>query len=188
LTKHKNYGSIISRNEKKEKGMDNKIILQNGAGAFLENNGRYLLMLRSSTREIAPNLWSCVGGHMEKHELNDPMETCLREIKEETGIDKDNIYDLNMRYIIIRQYRNVIRQNYIYFGKTNTTNLIETNEGTLHWIPKDELLNKEYTKTYIEMMKHYIQTPDPKKRTIIGIAGKQNNGLKMQWSIIEDFE
>ena len=168
--------------------MDDKIFLQNSAGAFLKNNGKYLLMLRDSNREIAPNIWSCIGGHMETCELNDPMKTCLREIMEETGIPQENIYNLKLRYIIIRQYRNIIRQNYIYFGETNITELIETNEGTLHWIPENELLDKEYTKTYMEMMKHYTKTPDPENRIVIGIAGKQDNGLRMNWSIMEDFE
>ena len=168
--------------------LENKTILQNGAGAFLKNNGKYLLMLRSSNREIAPNVWSCIGGHMETNELNDPMETCLREIKEETGITKDHIYNLKLRYIIIRQYRNVIRQNYIYYGETDTTELLETDEGSLHWIYENELVEKEYTKTYTEMMRHFIKTPDPEERIVVGIAEKKLGKLKMNWSILEDLE
>jgi 8-oxo-dGTP diphosphatase len=164
------------------------IILQNSAGAFLKNDGYYLLMKRSPERKIAPNLWSLVGGHMETYELNDPIKTCLREIEEETGIQKGNIYNLKLRYIIIRRYKNIIRQNYIYFGETDKTDLIKTEEGTLHWIAENELLDKEYTKTYKEMMKHYIQTPDPKERVVIGIAGKESNQLKMGWVAVEDFE
>ena len=168
--------------------MEEKIILQNGAGAFLKNKDKYLLMLRASTRKIAPNVWSCIGGHMESHELNNPIETCLREINEETGISKENIFNLKLRYIIIRQYKNTIRQNYIYFGETTVNELIKTEEGTLHWISENELLEKEYTKTYSEMMKHYIKTPDPEERIIVGIAGKQLETLKMNWSTLEDFE
>jgi len=168
--------------------MEYKIILQNSAGAFLKNKNNYLLMFRSSNRKIVPNLWSCIGGHMEINELNNPLETCLREIKEETGIEKMNIYNLKLRYIIIRQYKNIIRQNYLYFGETNITKLIETNEGTLHWIPEKKLLEKEYTKTYKEMMKHFVKTPDRENRIIVGIAKKQNMELKMNWSILEDFE
>ncbi|MDR2446949.1 MAG: NUDIX domain-containing protein [Treponema sp.] len=56
---------------------------------FLKNNGLYLLMKRSPGRKMAPNVWSCIGGHMEPHEINDPLEICLREAKEETGITKE---------------------------------------------------------------------------------------------------
>ena len=65
---------------------------------------------------------------------------------------------------------------------------MDTEEGTLYWIHKKELLNKVYTKTYTEMMKHYIETPDPTERIIVGIAGKHMNNLKMDWSVLEDFE
>jgi 8-oxo-dGTP diphosphatase len=95
--------------------MNDTIILQNGAGAFLKNSGCYLLMKCSSKRKIAPNVWSCIGGHMETYELNDPIKTCLREIKEETGITGEHIFNLKLRYIIIRRYKETIRQNYIYF-------------------------------------------------------------------------
>jgi 8-oxo-dGTP diphosphatase len=106
--------------------MDNTIILQNGAGAFLKNNNCYLLMKRSPEREIAPNVWSCIGGHMETYELNDSIKTCLREIKEETGITEEHIFNLKLRYIIIRRYKDKI----IYIlGKQLKKNL---------WIRKKE--------------------------------------------------
>jgi 8-oxo-dGTP diphosphatase len=168
--------------------MDNKIILENGSGAFLINEGCYLLMKRSPNREIAPNLWSCVGGHMEENELNNPFETCIREIWEETGISKDHIFNLNLRYIIIRRKENIIRQNYLYFGETDKKSFINTDEGTLHWIKEENLLEKEYTKTYTEMMKHYLQNKSAyKEKIIVGIAGNESNKLKMNWSMLEDF-
>jgi len=167
--------------------MDDKIVLQNSSGAFLKNGNCYLLMKRSSTRKIAPNIWSCIGGHMEKDEINNPLETCLREIEEETGIKRGNIYNLNLRYIIVRQYKNIIRQNYIYFRDTDKKEFKDTEEGTLHWIEEEKLLDKEYTKTYMEMMKHCLQNKYNEK-IIVGIAGKESNGLKMNWAILEDFE
>ena len=166
---------------------DNKIILQNSSGAFLKNENSYLLLKRSPNRTIAPNLWSCVGGHMENHEMNDPLEACFREIEEETGIKKSNIFDLTLRYIIIRQYKNIIRQNYIYFGRTDKTEIIDTEEGELFWINEKDLLKKEFTKTFTEMMKHYLESKIGKK-IYVGVAGKELNNLKMNWSLLEDFE
>ena len=168
--------------------MDEKIITENTAGAFLRKDDKFLLMKRSPNRLHAPNLWSCIGGHLEAYELNDPLGACLREIKEESGINRENIFNLKLRYLIIRQYKNIIRQSYVYFGDTNTDEFINTDEGTLHWIPKDELLNREYTKTYMQMVRHYLYTPDPENRLIIGAAGKNKNELKMNWSVLEDFE
>lgn len=168
--------------------MEYKIKTENMAGAFLRKNGKYLLMQRSPNRTFAPNIWSCIGGHMEADEINNPFEACLREIEEEAGIKRDNIFNLKLRYIILRQNGNIIKQSYVYFGDTNIEKLIETEEGKLYWINKEELLDKEYTKTFAEMMKHYVLTPDLNERIMIGVAGKENNKLKMNWSIIEDFE
>ena len=167
--------------------MNDKIILQNSSGAFLINGNKYLLMKRSPNRSIAPNLWSCAGGHMEHHEMNNPFEACIREIGEETGINKENIYDLKLRYIIIRRYKNIIRQNYIYFGKTDKTEIADTEEGKLYWIEEDDLLKKEFTKTFTEMMKHYLENKFCGK-IYVGAAGKESNNLKMNWSLLEDFE
>jgi hypothetical protein len=50
---------------------------------------------------------------------------------EETGITKEHIHNIKLRYITW-QYKNIIRQNYIYFGETDTKELIETEEGTLY--------------------------------------------------------
>jgi 8-oxo-dGTP diphosphatase len=167
--------------------MDDSIFLLIGSAALLKNGNNYLLMKRSLKRKIAPNVWSCVGGKMEKEELNDPLSTCFREIEEETGIKKKNIYNLNLRYIIIRQAKNIIRHNYIYIGETDVKSLIKTDEGTLHWIQEEKLLLLEYTYTHYEMIKHYLQNKSNEK-IMIGIAGKNKKGPKINWLKLEDFE
>lgn len=48
-------------------------------------------MKRAPGRAIAPGVWSCVGGHIEPNELNNPLSTCLREVFEETGGVAENI-------------------------------------------------------------------------------------------------
>ena len=168
--------------------MNEKIILQNSAGAFLKQNGHYLLMKRSPDRKIAPDVWSCVGGHSEPDEINDPMAACLREIHEETGISKDHIFSLELRYIIVRRAKNAIRQNYVYFGETDVSGIIDTKEGTLHWIHEKDLLNREFTKTFEAMLKHYINMPDKQKRVVVGVAENHFGKLNMTWSVVEDFE
>lgn len=164
------------------------IVLQNGAAAFLKRDGHYLLMKRSPERTVAPNVWSCVGGHIEPYELNDPRSACLREINEETGIPADHVFNLELRYIIIRRSRDIIRQNYIYFGETDIEEFTDTDEGTLHWIHQSELLDREFTQTFAAMLHHYLHTPDRKGRVVIGVAENSAGKLQMSWSAVEDFE
>ena len=83
---------------------------------------------------------------------------------------------------------NAIRQNYIYFGETDISDLIDTEEGTLHWIPEKDLLKREFTKTFGPMLNHYINTPDMLKRVVVGVAENDNGKVNMSWPVVEDFE
>ncbi len=167
--------------------MKERIILQNSAGIFLRRNGYYLLMKRSPKKKIAPGVWSCVGGHFEADELNDPLAACLRETREETGIPADRVFNPELRYIIIRRKENIIRQIYIYFGETDISEVKNNDEGTLHWIPEAELLNREFSKTFEAMLWHYKNTPVV-DRLVVGVAENADGTLRMNWSVAEDFE
>jgi 8-oxo-dGTP diphosphatase len=79
------------------------INLSIGAAAFLKRGDEYLLMKRADNRKIAPGVWSAVGGKLETYELNDPQAACLREVQEETGITAVQIYNLKLRYVIVRR-------------------------------------------------------------------------------------
>jgi 8-oxo-dGTP diphosphatase len=163
------------------------INLSNSAAAFLKRGNEYLLMKRAENRKISPGVWSCIGGKFETYELNDPQAACLREVKEETGITDDQIHNLALRYVIVRRYRDTIRQTYIYFGETDAELTVTTDEGELYWIPESELLNRTYTVTFTAMLEHYLQTPDM-ERVIVGVAENCNGVCHMIWSAIEDFE
>lgn len=165
-----------------------EIVLLNSSVAFLKRNGQYLLMKRAMGRKIAPGIWSGIGGHADPEELNSPLSTCLREIFEETGITQNHIFKLELRYIIIRRADDVIRQNYVYFGETDVSDVTDTEEGTLHWIPEAELLEREFTKTYDAMLKHYIKVSDENAPVVVGVAENMGGKLHMSWSTVEDFE
>lgn len=111
----------------------------------------------------------------------------IREMKEETGIASSNIYNLCLRYIIIIRYKNTIRQSYIYFGDTDIIDIVDTNEGKLHWIHENDLLELEYTKTFSAMLKHYLNTLEYDK-IVVGVAENVGRELFMTWSVVEDFE
>ena len=144
-------------------------------------------MKRSKNKAIAPNVWSCIGGKMEANEMNDPLSACFREIEEETGIKRENIHNLRLRYIIFRQKKNIIRQNYIYFGETDKMECKITEEGATHWINENELDKKMYSQTYAEMINHFMQNKSS-LNIFTGIAGMENGMLKMNWSVLQDFE
>lgn len=164
------------------------ITLRNGTAAFLNNQGNYLLMKRADNRKIAPGVWSGIGGHIEPHEINTPLSACYREIEEESGITRDKISSLELLYIITRRSKDEIRQSYIYFGETDQTELIQTDEGELFWIPRGELLKREYAKTFSAMLEHYTGSDKGDHALYVGVADDNNGELQMNWARCEDFE
>ena len=158
------------------------IILRTGAGAFLRNSGKILLIKRSKTKKIAPGVWSCIGGHMEPREINNPLGACLREVEEETGIPAAEIHSLELLYIMIRRRGNEISHYYIYFGETRQTDLVQTEEGHLLWIPEEELANREYTETFAAMIDHYISRKEQDRALYVGVAENESGKLRMNWA------
>src|SRR3989344_4515545 len=59
------------------------------ANVFIRKDGKYLLMKRSSEKKYAPNKIHPFGGKIDNDE--NPFDGAVREIKEEVGIDIDNL-------------------------------------------------------------------------------------------------
>ena len=126
------------------------------SAVFLENDGKYLLMKRGADRRMFPNVWGAVGGGARDDELASPETTVLREIYEETGIERERIFDLRLRYVHIKRYSDCVVTHYIFFGRTDKHALGVTDEGTLHWIARDEVTEREYTAVIRAIVRHYF--------------------------------
>jgi 8-oxo-dGTP diphosphatase len=140
------------------------------ATAILFNGNDMLMMKRSPKRTLSPGMWASVGGHLEPEELNDPHNACLREIKEETGFGPENIIDLRLQYILIRLNMQEIRQQFVYTGLTTRRDTLQTDEGELHWIPREQVLQREIPFIFHSLLEHYFQH-GPAPHIWIGTAG-----------------
>jgi 8-oxo-dGTP diphosphatase len=156
------------------------------SGAYLMNNGDFLLLKRFAEREFYPGVWGAVGGHVEPREMNDPQSACLREIHEETGIAESDIENLSLRYIVLRRAEDEIRLNYIFFGDVKTRGFTDTEEGRLHWLRGDGLLGRPMSAMTEATLRRYLEY-GPEKHVLVGIlngSGKQG----MQWLPLESWE
>jgi 8-oxo-dGTP diphosphatase len=156
------------------------------AAAFLFNNRKVLMMRKSKSRLYDFDCWTGLGGHLEQGELNHPRKACIREIYEESGIPEEHLFDLNLRYILIRIKEDEIRQQFVYIGKTNCEELIESDEGQLFWIDQDELINLNQSKIIKFMIEDYLINRDVSKVKVGVISMNKHEEPIMQWSELID--
>lgn len=155
--------------------------------AYLFHNGSVLLMERSSQRSFIPGVWSGIGGHVEPTEYGDLRSACLREIEEETGLQSEDVQKLVLRYVISRQRKNELRQQFIYFGTTTKTELGATDEGTLHWIPSNQVFDCRMTDSNRLMLRHYFDN-EPSNQVWVGTMYGEDGEPKMHWALMSDWE
>lgn len=155
--------------------------------AYLFRDNHVLLMERSSQRDFIPGIWSGVGGHVEPHEYGDIRSSCLREIEEETRLRSEDLQDLRLRYVILRQRRAELRQQFIYFGATAKRELAATAEGTLHWIPSHQVFDYRMTDTNRLMLRHYFDNGLSEK-VWVGTMRGEDSEPKMNWALMSDWE
>lgn len=149
--------------------------------AYLFNSNHVLLLKRSKERQLAADLWTGIGGHIENDELNEPEAACLREIFEETSICESKIENLKPRYIILRKEKDEIRQHYIYFGNTSQWTIVDSDEGKLHWVPLVDVTTLEMPLSVKYIFEHFL-TRANEQRIFIGTI----NGLEINWSQLRD--
>lgn len=154
--------------------------------AYLFYGDSVLLMQRSPRKKFMPNVWAAVGGHVEPGEHGDLLQSCLREIAEETGIQPSQLNGFSLRYVLLRQRNKELRQQFVYFGTTTTADIGSTDEGTLHWIPYHEVFNRRMTDSNRLMLEHYFGNTDD-KQIWVGTLQGVNGGAVVRWAPMSDW-
>lgn len=166
------------------------MILRSMAVAFLINEKQELLFLRK--REDAaflPGYLVPVGGHIEPAELHNPLISCYREIEEETGLHKDQIHHLHLRYIIHRiKGFNDVRVQYVFIGRVSEQSILASNEeGELEWVSFSNVDKNQVSETTGELIDHYIAHQQTNS-IYVGSMYNENGRPHMSWSLLEDWD
>lgn len=101
---------------------------------FLVRDGQVLLLYRKGSRAIDDS-WVGIGGHVTPGEIDDPTAGVLRELEEEIGVVPDQIRDLALRYVSLRDTGSELRHTY-YFTATLRSDVPlpgHCAEGDLRW-------------------------------------------------------
>ena len=159
------------------------------ATAFLMNEGHVLLMRRARNARLFPGWWAPIGGHLEAGEMNDPRTTCLREIREETGLTGNHLVGLSLRYVVHRQRESEIRTQYVYFGSTRTRNVSSNAEGELCWVQMETAPSLDVSATTRFILEHHLREPRPRDGCIyVGTVDARDGTPIICWAALRDWE
>ncbi len=104
---------------------------------YIEKDNKYLMLYRNKKEnDLNEGKWIGIGGHIEKGET--PDMAMIREVKEETGLDVISYKYRGLVHFASDDYQEVM---YLYTVDSFKGELIECDEGTLEFIPKDNILS-----------------------------------------------
>ena len=133
------------------------IKLRNMTSVYFANDEGVLCLYRIGSRVANNRYVGSAGGHFEMDELNDPKACVLREMGEELGLSEDDVEGLALRYITHRFTGGEIRQNYYFFARLKAERTLCSSEGTLRWVPWEEIPNLHMPVSAKHMILHYLK-------------------------------
>ena len=113
------------------------IIMIETVECYLIKDNCYLMLHRNKEEnDMHKGKYIGIGGHIEPGETKEA--ACIREIKEETGFDVHNMEYAGQILFVNDDYEEMM---YIYKSNDFSGEMIECDEGTLHWVPIDKVLD-----------------------------------------------
>ncbi len=134
------------------------------ANMLLRHGDSLLLLRRGSHKKIAPGMWAPCGGHVEPCEMNNPLQTALREMREETGIAEGQLASLSLRYILMNTGGGELRVQTTFLGiLAERVEPSACDEGIFCWIPFAEMADIPAGPSIRAMLDHYVCNPDDER-------------------------
>lgn len=131
--------------------------LRNMTSVYLLREDAVLCLYRMGSRVANNQYIGSAGGHFEQAELNDAKSCVLREMKEELGLEEDDVEGLKLRYITHRLKNGEIRQNYYFFGTLKEERELRSTEGKLRWVPFEAVPELDMPVSAKHMILHYLE-------------------------------
>jgi ADP-ribose pyrophosphatase YjhB (NUDIX family) len=137
------------------------------AGAATISSGLFLLLRRSTREGFLPNAWGIPAGQVNHNE--DPADACLRELREETGLEGEIIELVGYSTFASKQGAHQLSNLQLNF-LVNVTGLDVTLDSNSHssfqWIPVDDADNElldPFTRQIMASARTYLKEADSPK-------------------------
>lgn len=144
---------------------------------FVLNGNDVLLMKRSAHKRVFPNRYNGVGGHIERDE--DPLTSAKREIHEETG--------LHVRDVRLRAVYNIDAGEatgillLVFTAYSDTRQILESNEGTLHWIPREQVMRLDLVEDLPQLLPRVLAMGDDSVPLFVHVSYDNENAMVMRF-------
>jgi len=157
--------------------------LRNMTSVYFVRGEELLCLYRIGSRVANEKYVGAAGGHFEQEELNCPRACVLREMKEELGLEAQDLSQLQLRYITLRLVQGEIRQNYYYFAQLKDEKPLSSTEGVLRWVPFSQVSELVMPISAKHMILHYLQEGRFTDSLYGGITRPQGTAF----AVLEDF-
>ncbi|MFH1641659.1 MAG: NUDIX domain-containing protein [Nanoarchaeota archaeon] len=117
---------------------------------IVKNKDKFLIVKKSSEDQNYPNRWSFCSGFVKEHETAE--NACMREIKEETGLDcKINTGEVME---VLDEEKDINWIIAVYLCTTNKTDVKLCSENVDHrWVSADEFKDYEFVPGLTDSLK-----------------------------------
>ncbi len=118
---------------------------------YIRRGNDYLFLHRNKKKnDINHDKWIGVGGKLEQGESKE--DALIREVKEETGLSLKSFVFRGELLFVNNDYEEIM---YLYTSDDFDGEIIDCDEGDLHWVNKDKIMDLnlwEGDKTFLSLL------------------------------------
>lgn len=157
------------------------------AAAYILRGDYWLMLKRSPTHTLFPNTWAPVGGHVEVQDKCNPINTLLRELKEEADLSPSEVTDLRLKYITLRVKGQELRQLYLFFGRTARACFEHCREGEIHFVHKDQVLLRPLGAVNKLTLEYHLAEGESRTDVMVGAVHVADGLPAVTWLPLQDW-
>jgi 8-oxo-dGTP diphosphatase len=122
---------------------------------FITRGEQILLLRGSAQKRIWANKYNGIGGHIERNE--DVYAAALREVREETGLDVDDLRLAGLINIDGDQPTGILL--FVFTAQSRSGDPIPSDEGTPEWIKRDQLAQIDLVEDLTTILPRALDLP-----------------------------
>lgn len=146
--------------------------------SFVFNGENVLLMQRAPHKRVFPNKYNGLGGHIERDE--DPLTSARREILEECGLEVTDLRLRGVHNIHAGEQSGIML--FVFTAQSESREFTDDGrEGTLHWIPINELENTDLVEDLPLILPRVLAMPNDAAPYFAHVSYDANDHIRMNF-------